>query len=317
MKMNRILASVIIRTYNEQDHIGRLLEGAFGQTIKNIEVIIIDSGSSDDTLKVASQFPVQVYEIKPQEFSFGRSLNLGCKKSVGEFLILASAHVYPVYADWIEKLIVPFHDSNVALVYGKQRGNHATRYSEHKIFEKWFPDRSNFFQDQPFCNNANAAIRRVTWQALPYDESLSGLEDLDWAKRAMKLAKRIVYTADAEVVHVHNEAPSGIYNRYRREALALKRIFPEERFSFWDFVRLFCANFVMDSYHAKHDHVLGKNMCDIFRFRLMQFWGTYRGYAQRGPITAELRQTFYYPGALTRAHPQADSSTMRSRIEYT
>jgi glycosyltransferase involved in cell wall biosynthesis len=315
--MNRILASVIVRTYNEQDHVGRLLKGIFGQSIKNIEVIIVDSGSSDDTLNIASKFPVQIYEIKPEDFSFGRSLNLGCKKSVGEFLILASAHVYPVYEDWIEKLISPFNDTNVVLVYGKQRGNHATRYSEHKIFERWFPDTSNFSQDQPFCNNANAAIRRKIWQELPYDESLLGLEDLDWAKRAMKMAHRIVYAADAEVVHVHNETSSSIYNRYRREALALKRIFPEERFSFWDFIRLFCANFVNDAYHAKHDHALRKNWYDIFIFRLTQFWGTYRGYTQRGPITAELRQTFYYPGGLTYAHYQTDPSRIRSRIEYT
>ena len=315
--MNKILVSVIVRTCNEQDHIGRLLEGVFGQTIKNLEVILVDSGSTDDTLKVSSQFPVQIYEIKPEEFSFGRSLNLGCKKSVGDFLILASAHVYPVYKDWIEKLITPFNDSNVVLVYGKQRGNHATRYSEHRIFERWFPNESNFFQDQPFCNNANAAIRRKTWLKLPYDESLLGLEDLDWAKRAMKLANRIVYAAEAEVVHVHNETPSSIYNRYRREALALKRIFPEERFSLWDFIRLFCVNYAADAYHAKHDRVLGKNLVDIFVFRLMQFWGTYRGYAQRGPITAELRQTFYYPAGLTCSQPQTDPTTMRSRIEYT
>jgi glycosyltransferase involved in cell wall biosynthesis len=315
--MRRIFASIIIRTYNEQDHICRLLEGVFGQSIKNIEVIIVDSGSSDDTLKIASKFPAQIYEIKPEKFSFGRSLNLGCKKSVGEFLVLASAHVYPVYEDWIEKLIAPFSDSNVVLVYGKQRGNHVTKYSEQKIFERWFPDKSNFFQDQPFCNNANAAIRRKAWLELPYDESLMGLEDLDWAKRAMKLANRIVYAADAEVVHVHNENPSSIYNRYRREALALKRIFPEERFSLWDFVRLFCANFIADSYHAKHDRVLRKNLYHIFIFRLLQFWGTYRGYAQRGSITAELRQTFYYPGGLTYKQPQIDPITIRSRIDYT
>ena len=60
-----------------------------------------------------------------------------------------------------------------------------------------------------------------------------------------------------------------------------------------------------------------KNLYDIFIFRLMQFWGTYRGYAQRGPITTELRQTFYYPGGLTYKQPQTDPATMSSRIEYT
>ena len=44
--------SIIIRSYNEEEHIGRLLEGIFEQSVKNIEVIIVDSGSTDKTLRL-------------------------------------------------------------------------------------------------------------------------------------------------------------------------------------------------------------------------------------------------------------------------
>jgi glycosyltransferase involved in cell wall biosynthesis len=61
--------SIIIRSYNEEEHIGRLLEGIFEQSVKNSEVISVDSGSTDKTLEIANMFPVIVHEIKPGEFS--------------------------------------------------------------------------------------------------------------------------------------------------------------------------------------------------------------------------------------------------------
>lgn len=310
--------SVAIRCYNEEKHIGRLLSGITQQTLKDTEVLVVDSGSADATLSIASRYPVRILHVRPDEFSFGRSLNMACEAASGECIVLASAHVYPLYEDWLERLLAPFQDSRVALSYGKQSGCDTTKYSEHRVFSHWFPDQSNGNQDHPFCNNANAAIRRAVWERLPYDETLTGLEDLDWAKRAMQMGYRIAYTSEAEVAHVHDETLRQTYNRYRREALALKRIFPEERFHFADFVRLFMANMVSDYAQASRDGVLRRELTAIPSFRFMQFWGTYRGYAQRGPVTSQLRQTFYYPQART---PASLSSTgagdsTRRRVQY-
>jgi len=225
--------------------------------------------------------------------------------------------IYPVYKDWLERLLAPFADAQVALVYGKQRGNEATKYSEHQVFAKWFPDTSNLNQGHPFCNNANAATRRSVWERLPYDETLTGLEDIDWARRAMQLGYKVAYAAAAEVIHVHNESLGRIYNRYRREAISLKRIFPLERFSLWDFIRLFTSNVVSDSYHAWHERELWRSLPGIPTFRLMQFWGTYRGFAQQGQVTSHLKLTFYYPnGLLVRPRPEVANRDSGCRVKY-
>ncbi len=307
--------SIIIRCYNEEQHIGRLLSGIMQQTIRDAEIIVVDSGSTDATVSIASRYPVHVVSIRPEEFSFGYSLNRGCREATGEFLVIASAHVYPVYDDWLERLLAPFDDPDIALVYGKQVGNEQTKYSEHQVFARWFPDQSQRFQDTPFCNNANAAVRRAVWEQLPYDETLTGLEDIDWAQRAMQQGYKISYAADAEIVHVHDETPKRIYNRYRREAIALKRIFPLEQFRLRDFVRLFAANVFSDYAHAWHDGVLGRNVRSIFVFRLMQFWGTYRGFAQ-GSVTSRLKQVFYYPGERSRAASPNQRLREEHRIDY-
>jgi glycosyltransferase involved in cell wall biosynthesis len=308
--------TVVTRCYNEERHIGRLLNGIMQQTVKDVEIIVVDSGSTDATLSIASRYPVKILSIRPEEFSFGRSLNMGCEATSGEFIVAASAHVYPVYKDWLERLLAPLSDPEVALVYGKQRGNETTKYSEHQVFAKWFPNESNLCQAHPFCNNANAAIRRSVWKQLPYDETLTGLEDIDWARRAMGLGYKIAYVVGAEVVHVHNESPRHICNRYRREAIALKRIFPQERFTLWDFARLSAANVVSDCYHAWHDRVLWRSLSSICIFRLMQFWGTYQGFAQRGPVTSQLKRTFYYPNDLVRPQSRVTRSEAGRRIEY-
>jgi rhamnosyltransferase len=290
--------SVVVRAYNEEKHIGRLLTGIMQQTVKNLEIILVDSGSTDATVAIATRYPVKVVYIRPEEFTFGYSLNQGIAAASGEIIVMASAHVYPVYPDWLERLFVPFENPQVALTYGKQRGNESSKFSENQIFARWFPDEAQTRQSHPFCNNANAAIRRSLWEEHPYDETLTGLEDIAWANWAIGEGHAIVYIPEAEIIHVHNETPKAVYNRYRREAMAFKQIFPDEEFHLWDFVRLFVTNAVSDSWHAVRARKLFSSLNSILWFRWMQFWGTYQGYRQSGPLTTRLRQTFYYPRGL-------------------
>jgi len=296
------VVSLVIRCRNEEQHIGRLLAGVMAQTIQDREIIVVDSGSTDATLSIASRYPVEIVHIRPEDFSFGRALNMGCAEATGEFIVLASAHTYPVHRDWLERLLAPFADPKVGLVYGRQRGAEATRFSEHQVLAHWFPEKSVARQSHPFCNNANAAVRRSLWLEEPYNETLTGLEDIDWARRVLAKGYWVSYAADAVSIHVHHERPRQTFNRYRREAMALKQIDPNARFNFWDFVRFFLANVASDCYHAIREHQLVHNLVSIPQFRLMQFWGTWRGFREE-TLTNQLWQTFYYPRDFNRARP--------------
>lgn len=292
--------SLVIRSYNEEKHIENLLAGIMAQSVKGVEVILVDSGSTDSTLSIAAQYPVQVLRIAPEEFSFGYSLNIGCDAASSDVIVLASAHVYPLYMDWLEYLIAPFTDPEVALVYGKQRSAPDSWYAEQQIYRKWFPDHSIAEQCHPFCNNANAAIRRSLWKKASYNTDLTGLEDLEWAKRHFEAGLKIVYSAEAEIVHVHDEQPLQIFNRYRREAIAFKRIYPDKDFTLIDCLLLWAANTVSDFCHAWRDDIPYKKLPGIPFFRLMQFLGTYRGYRQKGEVPRDLADRFYFPNRLSR-----------------
>jgi len=286
--------SIVIRAYNEERYIGRLLEGVRQQTVKDAEIILVDSGSTDKTVSIADAFGARLVRIPSVEFTFGRSLNFGVQVATSEIVVIASAHVYPVYPDWIESLLRPFEDEKVALTYGKQRGYEGSKYSEHQIFHQWYPDESKPDQPTSFCNNANAAIRKSLWEQNPYNETLTGLEDLAWAKWAKEQGYKISYVAEAEIVHIHNETPRGVYNRYRREAMALRKIYPEANFNIYDFFRLTVTNIFNDLWHAARERSLLKSIASIFWFRFMQFHGTRMGHRETSLVTPQLRETFYY-----------------------
>jgi hypothetical protein len=157
---------------------------------------------------------------------------------------------------------------------------------------------SNPDQHTPFCNNANAAVRRARWLERPYDESLSGLEDLEWARWALGQGHRVAYSAAAAVVHVHEETGAQIRRRYMREAIALKHILPDSHVYFAEFVRLLVSSVATDMVAALREGVLLRRAFEIVLFRFMQYWGTYRGMNNRSPLTHELIMQFYYPRRL-------------------
>ncbi|WP_199242162.1 glycosyltransferase family 2 protein [Halorubrum sp. SD626R] len=308
--------SIIIRCYNEREHIGKLLHGIYQQSMEDFEVILVDSGSTDGTLEIAREFPIDdIVYIAPSEFSFGRALNYGCDAANGEFCVFASAHVYPLRSDWLIKLLEKFEDSdNLALVYGKQRGNEVTKFAEKQVFRRWFPEDDIDRQPSPFCNNANAAIRRGLWEDYKYNESLPGLEDLDWATRVQADGYDISYASEAEIIHVHNETIRQVYNRYRREGIAHSQIIEDQRFTFLDFIQAFLKNTLSDYWTAAHESVLLDELLKIPKFRLAQFWGTYRGFQYDDELSDRLRRRFFYPD--TDRYPQTKDDRSDKHIDY-
>lgn len=293
------MVSIVIRTYNEQKHLEELLTAIKSQSYIDYEVIIVDSGSTDNTVKIANNFKCKIVNIKKEDFSFGYSLNKGIEASKGEFCVFISGHCIPTNSNWLENIIKPFDDENVAISYGKQIGVNSTKFSEHMIFNSWFPDNIVKKQLTPFCNNANSALRKSVWENIAkYDENISGLEDLVLADHLLKTTSYYLsYAADSVVYHIHNETYSQIQNRYEREAITFSSIYPNEKFNIIHFLELSMRNIFSDLkalWKSKKFNFRLYNIISIFIFRVNQFWGTFKGYRinKRNKI---LRKRFYYP----------------------
>lgn len=267
------------------------------------EIIVVDSGSTDATLDVCSGYGCKIVHIRSEDFSFGRSLNVGCRATSGDLLVFISAHVYALDPGWLSSLVAPFKTEDIGLVYGRQTGDHRSQFSELQIMRKWFPSASVEDQRNPFCNNANCAIRRHWWERLPYDEDLTGLEDLDWAKRLLAAGGRIAYEASATVAHIHEESFARTRHRYQREAMAHSRIFHDQNVGSALCLVLFGSNVARDYAAALASRTLFRNLLAIPRFRAAQFMGIRSAFRSRGIVTGELRRRFYYPkGFESRRH---------------
>lgn len=287
--------SLIVRCLNEARHLPLLLEAMRRQTVPPSEVIVVDSGSMDETVSIAQRYGARILHIAREQFSFGRSLNQGIAAAGHELLVIASAHIYPLTERWIERLLEPFARPDVALVYGGQRGDERTKFSEQQLFRQWFPEESTARQEHPFCNNANVAIRRARWLEVPYDEEMPGLEDIHWAKQMLVRGHHIAYQHDALVAHVHEETYGQIYRRYLREAMALRVVSPWERLGLRDAASLMLGAILADVAEARRLAMVRRVWWSIVCFRAAQYWGAYRGHHVPGRMRSELRARLYYP----------------------
>ncbi len=285
--------SIVIRAFNEEKHLGNLLKEIRNQDYSDYEIILVDSGSTDKTITIAKDFCSKILEIKSRDFTFGYSLNVGCKHSDGKYVVIVSAHTRPMNRHWLTALIAPFMDNNVAMVYGKQRGAQETKFSERRDFSRFFKETRLMRKDPPYyANNANSAIRKSLWEYCHFDEYLTGLEDIAWAKYQMEQGNIVVYEPRAAIYHIHEESWHQIYNRYRREAVAANGIGlpapPHAGRSFWHF----CVNIVEDVL-ASFPSIQIAVAKQIVQFRYYQWRGSYVGWTNKIDLQRERRDLFY------------------------
>ena len=195
--------SVIVRTKNEGSWIGRCLAAVSRQDYDDLEIIVVDNESTDETLQIVRRFDCRVLSISPQDFSHGRSINRGIASAQGGLVAILSGHCVPVNDQWLRRLALNFADGAVAGVYGRQEPLPDTSdFDKRDLWTTFGLDRRVQTHDY-FFHNANSMIRRELWQRAPFHEGLAGVEDRDWAKRVLERGHRIIYEPAACVYHYH------------------------------------------------------------------------------------------------------------------
>jgi glycosyltransferase involved in cell wall biosynthesis len=290
-------ASVIIRTLNEDRYLNELLTGIREQRTQglNCEIVIVDSGSTDGTLDIAEKHGCTIVHIKREEFSFGRSLNIGCHAAKGEVLVITSGHCVPAHPDWLHNLCQPLLNSTAQYSYGKQLGGPNSYFSECRVFEKYFPNVSKLPQEGFYCNNANSALLKTTWQRHRFNEELTGLEDMALAQKMLKEGGKIAYVANAPVYHYHSENWSQVRRRFEREAIALQQIMPNVHVGWFDTIRYTLSSIWVDIKKATESKQLFKNLTPIIRYRYYQYTGSYRGNKKHRKLSQTEKDQYFYP----------------------
>ena len=277
--VNTPKVSIIIRTLNEAAFLPTLFNLIKEQSYKNFEIIVVDSGSKDDTQKIAKEFSDKLLLIEKDDFTFGYAINHGIKHSNGELICIVSAHTKPESNNWLKELVSAFNydqlsNSKVAMSYGKQIGGENSNFSEIMDFNYLFgKDELKKSSPKYFCNNANSMIRKDLWSNHPFNESLSGLEDIEWSKYWMDKDYEIIYKPNACIIHIHNETGAQIKNRFWRESIAARSIgiLPLVTIIFQIPIQLFLI--IKDIFYLFKTKANGK-VKDIFIYRFNRLLGT-------------------------------------------
>ena len=205
--------SIILRTKNEERWITFCLNMIFQQTHKNIEVILVDNMSEDKTVKLAQKHPIKLVQIK--KYMPGNALNQGIKASTGEYIVCISAHCVPKNKHWLANLLKNFSSDRIAGVYGRQEPLSYTSDADKRDLLIAFGLDRKVQNKDPFFHNANSMLRRDLWEAVPFDDSATNIEDRIWGKEMIGRGYKIVYEPSASVYHYHGIHQGGNKTRTR------------------------------------------------------------------------------------------------------
>lgn len=206
---NRTELSVVIRTFNEQKWLPSVLKSIRNQSIGDIEVIIVDSGSTDETLEIAEEFSCQTIKIRQNDFTYPYALNIGITQSSGDIIGILSGHSVPVSNKWATNGLNHFKNTNVAGVSGPIQALpdanliEKTYYSFNTLLWYLFP---RLVLKHKSLDNRNSMIRKSDWGKYNFDEKqINGSEDFDWAQYMIhKQNKKVLYDSKFQAKHSHS-----------------------------------------------------------------------------------------------------------------
>lgn len=200
------MISILIRSKNEERWIRECLRRIRAQTVKDIEIVLVDNRSSDHTVERAKQAYPGLKVITIDDYRPGRAINAGIRASNGEYIAILSAHCLPVNDSWLETLVADCKDKAVAGVYGRQiPTSYSTAQDKRDLLVTFGLDKRIQKKDI-FFHNANSLIRRAVWKQYPFDEEVGNIEDRVWAKQVIDAGHVLIYEPEAAVYHYH-----GIY----------------------------------------------------------------------------------------------------------
>ncbi|MGH8331868.1 MAG: glycosyltransferase family 2 protein, partial [Pseudomonas sp.] len=239
-----VKVSVVIPTKNGGSRFESVLSAVLEQQTEwPFEIIVIDSGSSDETLSIARGNPtVRIIEVEPKDFQHGRTRNVAIQSAKGDYIAMITQDAQPVAHTWLRTLVAEIEaDEQIAGVFGKHVAyddaslftreelvQHFAGFEVQPVTQMTDPERyrrdASYQQFLYFFSDNNALIRRSVWEHYPYPE-VDFSEDQAWARVVIEAGFKKAYSPDAAVYHSHNY---GLWERFQRsfdESMALGDLF--------------------------------------------------------------------------------------------
>jgi rhamnosyltransferase len=217
---------------NGGDDLVRCLERIAAQRVDDaVEVVVIDSGSTDDSVAVSRRHGATVLEIPALEFDHGATRNRAAGVARGELLVFTSQDAYAERDDWLARLTAPLADERVAGVYGRQLPHHHATPPERYFLDFLYGPRSRtqslaqggVSMETTLFSNVNAAMRRALFVRYPFAEDMIMSEDQEWSRRVLLDGYELRYVAEAPVRHSHDYTLKAAFRRFFDSGVSASR----------------------------------------------------------------------------------------------
>ncbi len=265
-------ASVIIRTKDSARTLDRVIALVRAQTIP-AEIIVVDSGSTDQTLATARDEADRVLEIPADRFSFGRALNLGAAAARAPIHFALSSHSFPPDNHWIERSLSKYDRPDVAGTSGAPM----LPDSQNPLTITFYQTLSDAMM-HPWWgfSNTGSSWRADVWVRFPFDEELPACEDKEWGFRVLAAGWTIAVDPKLSVSEMHRKQHGirNLYLRTRRETMAISSFVTLPPVTIGGFLREWLIDLQAHGQYRRWRRRLNY-------FRLAELLGKYRGLKAR------------------------------------
>jgi rhamnosyltransferase len=214
-------ASAIVRSRDKADTIEQTFAALLAQTVP-VEIVVVDSGSTDGTLDIARRYADVIVEIAPEEFSYGGALNIGSGAAHGDVHFPLSAHSVPMTTTWVADALMHYGDDRVAATNGLVEGPDGR-----PLDAPYRPSLSDALANPAwgFSNHAGSWRASVVREH-PFREDLSACEDKEWFWRVLEAGYAVTFDPALYVPSAHrrNAGVRALYQRSYKEARALAEL---------------------------------------------------------------------------------------------
>jgi glycosyltransferase involved in cell wall biosynthesis len=205
---SKTAVSVIIPTKNEEQVIHECLSSVFNQSLKPMEVIIVDGRSTDNTLKETSQFPVKVI-IEKEPTSLPNARNLGIENAMGDVIFIMDADVI-LDQDCIKNALKYYEDPDtIAVIPSEQNIAHCRL---EKIQIDWIRGSANPLRSGIGISVFAEFLRKTVFEKIEFDSRLGYAEDGDFQQRL-----KLIYGRSAKITHALDSKISVHYSHTLKE----------------------------------------------------------------------------------------------------
>ncbi len=194
MPLQKPLISIIIPTFQEEKYVGSIL-AELNKLKPQVEVIVVDGGSSDKTVRIAKRYINKAFQI--HERGISKAKNYGAKKACSDILLFLDADAHPD-ADFVSKVLRTFNHSDAVAATCNVMPTQAkaSEYAFSRFYNLMIRFACGF---KPHSQGKFFAVRREPFSSVNgFDEALPSLEDHDLAFRLSRLGK-VVFISDLTV----------------------------------------------------------------------------------------------------------------------